>query len=637
MSDFLGFESNLIPLGASIDDTKNILKAALTTYGWQVIAESLQATSLIGTWTNNANAFDGDPTNTATTTAALPQSIGLQVASGFTPTKLTIHGDTGNVTFNPKDFSLDYSDNGTAWTTLQSWTGVAWSHTYEKQSFAVTGAASHPYWRLTVTARNGGATLSISNLILEDAAGRQVYNGYYILDVIPPVSETIGGSGAFEFVRLKFTSNLIAVIGLKKWTKGFAQGVEIHGATAGAVTVSATINGHTVSYTGIAANTATDNLLGLYAAIRNSADSEFTGWNWVVSYPAPQNANDATPYIYGTNKTVEALKASSGTNATVALHSYPVFPGFVQDEWLAPTWTTCTTDLVNGFIYYLQVCSRGIALATKTNANFFGPIHACYSKHDAALAYMPQDSQLLTPIELITGYDDDSTNEDSWGRIATVWGFAPIPFNTSDYRSTNVSAPPGKGVRRHRFTEAFGNTTTSDGGYRAGIATIQLRGSGLFVDDNQVGNDFQIHRVKSIAHTVANGVSSNSYPYGYGVGVAPGFEIEDWYKFRGAATNETLALVADTVALTTLASNYMPGDTVVNLTDASAFKNSGFIVIGNETIQYTGKSGNTLTGVTGGRYGTVAAVHFAEDQVGQGLWFVLINGGALLAGYNKPV
>src|SRR5574340_565221 len=475
MSNFLGFESNLIPLGASIEDVKNTFKTILTTYGWQVIAESIQATSLIGAWTTNSNAFDGNPTNTAYTTAALPQSIGVQVAGGFTPTKLTIHGDTVNSTFNARDFSLDYSDNGTAWTTLQSWTGVAWSHTYEKRTFAVAGAASHPYWRITVTARNGGATLSVANLILEDAAGKQVYNGYYIIDLIPPTTETIGGSGAFEFVRMSFTSTNMGIIGLKKWTVGFPQQVIAATATAGAVTVSVTINGHTVSYTGVSTNSANDNLLGLYAAIRDSADSEFVGWDWEVSYPAPQNANDGNLYIFGTSKTVTDQKPTSGINVSVAQHAYPVMPWFMLYDWLAPSWTSCTTELVNGFIYYIQINSRGFAFATKTNAAFYGPSHACYSRNDAALAYMPQDAKYLTPIELICGYDDDATNEDSWGRIGTIWAMASSAYSLVDFHGNNTVSTVSKGIRRHRFMEFLTNTYTADNGSaRAGIGVVQL-------------------------------------------------------------------------------------------------------------------------------------------------------------------
>lgn len=634
MSQFLGFESFLVPIGASIDDVKNTIKTAFTSRNYQVMAESVQATSLIGAWTTNSSAFDGDPTTAASTSAALPQSIGARVAGGFTPTKLTIHGPS-DPTLAPTNFSLDYSDNGTTWTTLQSWPSeVGWS-LYEKRSYVVSGAASHPYWRLTVNARNGGSALAIANLILEDAAGRQVYNGYYILDLLPPATETIGGSGAFEFVRFKFTSNAMGVIGLKKWTVGFPQQVYAYPTTAGAVTLSLTLNGHTVSYTGGSANTATDNIVGLYAAIRDSVDSEFIGWDWELSYPAPQNADDTKTYILGTNKTVQDQKTITGSNVTAALLAYPIRPGFTMDEWIAPSWASCTTDLVNGFIYYLQINSRGFAFATKTNANYYGPMHACWSKHDAALAYMPTDNKYLTPIELVYGYDDDNTNEDSWGRVATIWGLNRSLVGNINYRATLNPAPPSGGFRRHRFTEVLVETGTADAGiYRGGIGMIQLRGSGLFSDDQTVGNDFQIHRVKTIWHTVAYaGPAGSLY---YGVGVAPGFEIEDWYKFRGTATNEALSLVADPVATTPLASNYTPGDTVVNLTDASGFQSSGFIIIDTEAIQYTGKSGNQLTGVTGGKYATVASRHFAGDQVSQGLWFVIINGGALLAGYNKP-
>ena len=51
--------------------------------------------------------------------------------------------------------------------------------------------------------------------------------------------------------------------------------------------------------------------------------------------------------------------------------------------------------------------------------------------------------------------------------------------------------------------------------------------------------------------------------------------------------------------------------TTVVLTDASNFPDTGtsFVLIGSEMIQYTGVSGNTLTGVTRGARGTTAASH----------------------------
>ena len=459
------------------------------------------------------------------------------------------------------------------------------------------------------------------------------------LDVIPPASETIGGNGAYEFLRIKVGTDYIQFWPMKKWTVGFAQQVYIKELTAGAVTCSVTLDGQTVSYTGVSTNTAVQNLIGLYAAIRSSSNPTFTGWNWDVSFPAPQNANDPATYIFGINQTAQANKTISGVNVTAGILGNYVAPGFSTDETTSAAATTLTTDLVNGFIYYLQVNSRGIALATKTNGGFYGPAHACWANHAAALAYMPVDNTFITPVELVVGADNAATAEDGVGKTSSSWIISPAPSALIDYLSNYNTAPPNRGIRRYRFTDVIANNYTFGFNQTSNpLNQITLFGSGIFSGDNGLGNDFQVHRLKVIGESAGDmGSFPNTNSAYYSNWVRPGFEIEDWYKFRGTATNEALALIADTVNVTTLASNYTPGDTVVNLTDASLFQTSGFIIIGTEAIQYTGVTGNQLTGVTGSRYATLPFPHFTGDTVSQGIWFVVINGGAILAGYNKPV
>ena len=56
-------------------------------------------------------------------------------------------------------------------------------------------------------------------------------------------------------------------------------------------------------------------------------------------------------------------------------------------------------------------------------------------------------------------------------------------------------------------------------------------------------------------------------------------------------------------------------DTTITLTNASVFPPSGKIIIENEQINYTGKSGNDLTGCTRGVYDTTAATHVDGSPV----------------------
>jgi hypothetical protein len=62
-------------------------------------------------------------------------------------------------------------------------------------------------------------------------------------------------------------------------------------------------------------------------------------------------------------------------------------------------------------------------------------------------------------------------------------------------------------------------------------------------------------------------------------------------------------------AMSTLATAITSGDTSLTLANAASFPSSGALTIDNEIIYYTGKSTNTLTGLSRGQDGTTAAAH----------------------------
>ena len=66
---------------------------------------------------------------------------------------------------------------------------------------------------------------------------------------------------------------------------------------------------------------------------------------------------------------------------------------------------------------------------------------------------------------------------------------------------------------------------------------------------------------------------------------------------------------------TTLATALTVGATSIVLTDASTFSSSGTIQIEEETITYSGKSSNTLTGASRGQFGSTAAAHTSGTVV----------------------
>jgi hypothetical protein len=295
--------------------------------------------------------------------------------------------------------------------------------------------------------------------------------------------------------------------------------------------------------------------------------------------------------------------------------------------------TTIYTDLIDGFIYYLQVCSRSIALATKTTSSFYGPIHACYADHTKALAALPASGFALrcSPIELLVGWDDTSANSGAFARPSHVWAISNQTVrgisNTAQGGNTydaNWGTPFGRGRLRGKILDYYMHF-----GYYQNY-NVTLFGSGMFSGGSVVGNDYQIHRVTCAGETIGSPDSSI-------VPVTPILDITDWYKFVGTSTDEALLLAADSNINTTASGTIGSADSIISVASVAGFQPTGFIVIAGEIIQYTSLSGNSFIGCVRGKYNTVAYTHFAGDLVCQGLWFTKINGGALLAGYVEPV
>jgi hypothetical protein len=179
-------------------------------------------------------------------------------------------------------------------------------------------------------------------------------------------------------------------------------------------------------------------------------------------------------------------------------------------------------------------------------------------------------------------------------------------------------------------------------GHYGTVYAIQLNlyGSALFAGADSMGNDFQIHAEKMIG-TYRNNISFSTG--GAGEVVVPALDTPDWYKFVGSATNESLSLVSDIVPITTL-NQAMDNTTAyasLALLDATTAAAQGVVIIEDEVIPYGAKSGNTLTSTirTGpvNQFGTPLQAHAVGDPVYQGLFFTVINGGALYAGTTKPV
>lgn len=461
------------------------------------------------------------------------------------------------------------------------------------------------------------------------------------LFVIPPVTEAIGDARIREVLLIETGGNFITFRPVSEALQGVPQIVSHWPKAAGAAGYAVTLGSVTVAQdpaTVNAANTKEQNLRYLFEALAVSADPVIAGFTWEYQAPAVQNADDTNHYLFGVAKTPApdvVVTPNANLNA-ITLGKYAA-PG-LQNPAVAPYTNpaTITTDLVSGFVYYLQVNARGLALATKTNTAYFGPIHACWGDHARALASVPATKfpELVSPVELLVGYDADSDNLQAIARVAKIptlcTGLTQYPLvpTTND---SYPGSPFGRAILRHRFHDCATGVGVSYADFPFYIA-----GSGLWKGNSGVGNDFQIHRAQMAGNEAWDHADPSGRRY---TRVIPAIQIGDWYKFRGTATDEALQLVADTVQAATLAqamdavTEYpsLALDSTANLAPA------GFLVIEGEAIHYTGISGTTVTGVTRARYGTVKAKHFPSVETYQGLWFTKINGGALFCGFTKPV
>jgi hypothetical protein len=629
MSQFLGAESFLIALGASIQDVQNTFKASLTSYGWQVLHESIPPLAVLGTITTPANAFDLT-SSAAGDNSALPRWVGCRMASPFTPTIMYLWGGDNSgqsqAYYNPQTFSLDWSDDGVTWSggvtggTLQTWTNEMLWFTGERRKFIVSGATPHAYWRLNITAKGTGTYCLVNQWMLENAAG-QVISSQNFIDFIPPSDQAIGDSKAREAVRMQFNGGGISMGPVQELLTGIGQQILVSGATAGAVTVSLTINGVTVSYTGSAPNTTNDNNRGLFDALKASVDANFTDWKWTW-----------VGYIHGQRNTVASNIVPTVANCTLYFPGCSASPQMQYAGIATPE--AITIDLINGFVYYLQVNKRGLALGTKTNLGFYGPMHACYGDNATAVAQVPATDYgpNCTVMELVVGYDDVAANTGAVGRFSHYWG----DTNTSTYvggyidYSVNFCGHAFTRQNHPNIIQDWSNSVAGAGGLNN--PWIVLRGEGLFTGADS-GVAWAVHRMACDPDT--------SYPYVNGGGysarcVGPVFSGLDWYRFVGTLNNEQMVLAPHTDFETKVTGTLLATDLSIPVTSTAGFPASGWISIQGEIIQYTSKDATHFLGCTRGKYATVAYKQYDQTLVSIVGWYVKINTGLIFWGYQKP-
>lgn len=124
--------------------------------------DEIQLSSELGT-AEAFRAFDGDPNSEWLTALgqALPSYIGCRFVTAVDIRRLEIEAPDstagGLIDATPDAFSLDYSDDGIAWTTLQSFNFGSGNGV--RKSFSVTAGSpgARLYWRINITTNNGNA------------------------------------------------------------------------------------------------------------------------------------------------------------------------------------------------------------------------------------------------------------------------------------------------------------------------------------------------------------------------------------------------------------------------------------------------------------------------------------------------
>ena len=650
MSNHLGYVADSVPLGASIADTQGIFISVLTSYGWRVVKKSLVPQSLIGSMTNLARAFDNSDwmNGECGDSSALPKTVGVLMAVGVVVSSYEITG-SNTPSQSPKNWVLEYSDDGISWTVADTIANQTGWIPKEVRSFTISGSpGSHAYWRLNISATQGGTNACyLSELRMNTTSGFTISNICYAY-FIPPAGEDIGNAYARDLIYMTWATTTMTIQPVKQMLQNVPSIVGVYEKTGGAVAASLTIDGVTVTGSvGSSVSSAKDNLYSLYAAIKASSDPAFTGHKWIYQRPSPMNAQDTNDWIIGVKQADVAMPSYSvNANVNMSLMTQRTKQTIQTQAYQWAGYLTLSIDLTNGFIYFMQVNSRSIAIATKTNTGLYGPIHACYADNTKALACMPEsiDPLIITTMELWVGTVGSSSEDTSTAYPACYWKI-PVANNTgwvSTIYTNGYSGGDnvfGGGRVRDMFTDGAGYAGYSDFEFDNSQSVISKNFycSSSF-NGGAASDDFQIHRMGDTG--VKAGTLGESYPSYNSINGAsyalPIVDIQDWYKNRGTFSNEALCLVADTVNHTTLSAGLSSSATTINVGSTAGFAPIGYVVINQELIQYTGMTGTSFTGCTRGCFGTKAVQHYDADNLYQGIWFTIINGGALMAGYTKP-
>lgn len=115
-------------------------------------------------------------------------------ASGMNVFKYTIVGRASGFTKqNPKSWTIEYSDNGTSWTTAHTVSNVTNWIPLERKTYEITSrpASSKLYWRINISANNGDSYLAMTDLEWYDITTINFGNYSHIAAFDPTIEELV--------------------------------------------------------------------------------------------------------------------------------------------------------------------------------------------------------------------------------------------------------------------------------------------------------------------------------------------------------------------------------------------------------------------------------------------------------------
>lgn len=139
------------------------------TFATQPTVASATASSNAGSQWIATNAFDGAGGDSghawASADSTMPQWLQAQLSTASAITSYGITARASDATQAPNTWTLQGSNDGSSWTTLDTRSGETFSNGQTK-NYSFTNSTAYLYYRINITVINGGTNAAIAELIL---------------------------------------------------------------------------------------------------------------------------------------------------------------------------------------------------------------------------------------------------------------------------------------------------------------------------------------------------------------------------------------------------------------------------------------------------------------------------------------